>query len=64
MDVWSFLRHVGFYRHFTKDFSKVVKPLCNLHKSDVPFDFNKKCLQAFSLTKEKLILAPIVIIPH
>ena len=32
----SFLGHVGFYRRFIKDFSKIVKPLCNLLKNDVP----------------------------
>ena len=26
----SFLGHVGFYRRFIKDFSKVAKPLCSL----------------------------------
>lgn len=26
-DFWSFLAHVGFYRCFIKDFSKIVKPL-------------------------------------
>jgi len=28
--VRSFLGHVGFYRHFIKDFSKIPKHLCNL----------------------------------
>jgi len=27
----SFLGHVGFYRHFIKDFSKITKPLSNLY---------------------------------
>ncbi|EOY26831.1 Uncharacterized protein TCM_028784 [Theobroma cacao] len=35
--IWSFLNHVGFYRHFIKDFSRISKPLCNLLKNDTPF---------------------------
>ena len=29
-DIRRFLGHVGFYRRFIKDFSKIVKPLCKL----------------------------------
>jgi len=36
-EVMSFLAHVGFYRCFIKDFSKVAKPLANLLAKDVPF---------------------------
>ena len=37
-DVRSFLGHVGFYRRFIKDFSKIASPLCVLLAKDVPFD--------------------------
>ncbi|CAL2256399.1 unnamed protein product [Prunus armeniaca] len=33
--VRSFLGHVGFYRRFIKDFSKITHPLCNLLAKDV-----------------------------
>ena len=36
----SFLGHVGFYRRFIKDFSKVAKPLSNLLIQGVPFEFD------------------------
>ena len=39
-DVRSFLIHVGFYRRFIKDFSKIARPLTQLLVRDVPFEFN------------------------
>ncbi|KAH9716271.1 hypothetical protein KPL71_021404 [Citrus sinensis] len=59
----SFLGHVGFYRRFIKDFSKVAKPLCSLLEHDKPFHFDKDCLQAFGELKKALITAPVVISP-
>ena len=35
----SILGHVGFYRRFIKDFSKITKPLCMLLEHDKPFNF-------------------------
>jgi len=37
--VRSFLGHVGFYRRFIKDFSKITQPLTKLLEKDAPFDF-------------------------
>jgi len=34
--VRSFVGHVGFYRRFVKDFSKIAKPLTQLLVKDVP----------------------------
>ncbi|XP_070039892.1 uncharacterized protein [Nicotiana tomentosiformis] len=49
--VRSFLVHAGFYRHFTKDFSKVVNPLCKLLDKDAKFNFNDDFIRAFELLK-------------
>jgi hypothetical protein len=56
----SFLGHVGFYRRFIKDFSKIKKPLTNLLRKDVSFDFDEKCLVAFRTIKRALITMPII----
>ncbi|KAJ4720983.1 DNA-directed DNA polymerase [Melia azedarach] len=61
--VRSFLGHVGFYRCFIKDFSKISKPFCNLLIKDMPFDFSNDCLQAFNTLKKRLISAPIIMAP-
>ena len=55
--------HAGFYRRFIKDFSKLSKPLCNLLEKNSTFDFDDVCLQAFNAIKEKLISAPVMIVP-
>ena len=59
----SFLGHTGFYRRFIKDFSQIAKPLSNLLVQGIPFEFDPQCLHAFSVLKDKLISAPIVVAP-
>ena len=59
----SFLGHVGFYRRFIKDFSKISKPLCRLLKNDAKFDFDESCRFAFEEIKSRLVIAPIMATP-
>ena len=61
--VRSFLGHAGFYRWFIKDFSRIAKPLSSFLLQGTPFDFNEQCLQAFSVLKDKLVSASIVVAP-
>ena len=59
-----FLGHVGLYRRFIKDFSKIAKPLSNLLIQGAPFEFDDQCMQAFLFVKEKLVSTPIVVAPN
>ncbi|KAL4367617.1 hypothetical protein GQ457_05G020020 [Hibiscus cannabinus] len=59
----SFLGHVGFYRRFIKDFSKISKPLCSLLQQNQPFVFNEDFQSAFKELKKRLISSPIVVPP-
>ena len=59
----SFLGHARFYRWFIKDFSQIAKPLSNLLVQGIPFEFDSQCLDAFSVLKDKLVSAPIVVAP-
>ena len=61
--ILSFLGHAGFYRRFIKDFSQIAKPLSNLLVQGIPFEFDSQCLHAFSVLKDKLVSAPIVVAP-
>ena len=56
----NFLGHVGFHRRFIKDFSKIVKVLCDLLYKDTPFYFNDEFFIAFDSLKKKLIFTPII----
>ena len=58
--IHSFLGHVGFYRHFIKNFSQIARPLTSLLAKDAPFIFNNDCHEAFQILSKALILAPII----
>ena len=57
----SFLRHVGFYKRFIRDFSKISRPLCILLEKDAKFDFDESCKAAFEEIKSKLATTPIMV---
>nr|GEX54801.1 hypothetical protein [Tanacetum cinerariifolium] len=59
----SFLSHVGFYRRFIQDFSKIARPMTRLLEKDTPFFFSKECVEAFQTLNKKLTKAPILIAP-
>ena len=54
--VRSFLGHVGFYRRFIKDFSKIAKPLTQLLLQEPLFIFTDECLSAFEQIKQVPII--------
>ncbi|GKB00682.1 reverse transcriptase domain-containing protein [Tanacetum coccineum] len=57
----SFLGHVGFYRRFIKDFSKIARPMTQLLMKDAKFDFLDECIKSFDILRDKLIIAPVII---
>ena len=56
----SFLGHVGFYRRFIRDFSKIARPLCRLLEKDSKFNFDAACQSSFEEIKSILVEAPIM----
>ncbi|GKC04315.1 reverse transcriptase domain-containing protein [Tanacetum coccineum] len=60
----SFLGHVGLYRRFIKDFSKIARPLTKLLEKDTQFEFVDECQRALELLKEKLTCAPVIVSPN
>nr|GEX35362.1 reverse transcriptase domain-containing protein [Tanacetum cinerariifolium] len=61
--VRSFLGHVGFYRRFIQDFSKIARPMTYFLEKETPFVFSKECVDAFDTLKKKLTEAPILVVP-
>nr|GEU38590.1 reverse transcriptase domain-containing protein [Tanacetum cinerariifolium] len=59
----SFLGHAGFYRRFTKVFSKIARQMTRLLEKDTPFYFSKERVEAFQTLKRKLTEALILIDP-
>ncbi|WKA10522.1 hypothetical protein VitviT2T_028088 [Vitis vinifera] len=61
--VRQFLGHVGFYRRFIKDFSKLARPFCQLLVKDAKFIWDDRCQRSFEKLKLFLTTAPIVRVP-
>ncbi|RDX85201.1 Retrovirus-related Pol polyprotein, partial [Mucuna pruriens] len=65
--VWkvrSFLGHVGFYRWFIKDFSKIALPLPKLLQKDMEIVFDQPCVDTFQELKKRLASMPIPQAPN
>ncbi|XP_075088359.1 uncharacterized protein LOC142170361 [Nicotiana tabacum] len=61
--VRSFIGHVGFYRRFIKDFSKIANPMCKFLEKDAKFVFDEKFLKVFEELKQRLTTVPIIVTP-
>ncbi|KAF8101307.1 hypothetical protein N665_0207s0003 [Sinapis alba] len=63
-EVRSFLRFVGYYRKFVKDFSSIAKPLAKLTGKGVLFLWAEETEKAFNRLKEALTTAPVLSLPE
>jgi len=59
-NVISFLGHVGYYRWFIENFTKIVSPLLKLFTKDNEFFWNIPCQTTFETLKEKLFVAHVL----
>nr|GEU82905.1 reverse transcriptase domain-containing protein [Tanacetum cinerariifolium] len=48
---------------FTKDLSKISRPMTHLLEKETPFVFSKDCIDAFETLKKKLTEASILVVP-
>ena len=61
--VRRFLGFVGYYRKFIPRYSDIARPLTNLTRKDIPFDWTNACQTAFQMLKEFLLKEPILKYP-
>jgi len=59
-EVQSFVGLCNYYRRFIPNFAKIAKPLHNLTRKDVEFNWNEDCKEAFHILKNKFIEEPIL----
>ena len=60
VEVQRFLGLTNFFRKYIPNYAAKAKPLHDLLKKNVSFDFEEKCLQAFQQLKNDLISKPIL----
>jgi len=63
-EVRSFLGLAGYYRRFVKDFSKIALPLTQLLRKEHKFNWTTECENSFQVLKQRLITAPVLVIPE
>jgi hypothetical protein len=59
----SFIGMVGYYRRFIEGFSKIARPMTALLAKKVEFKWTLACQKSFETLKEKLTMAPVLILP-
>ena len=56
----KFLGFVGYYRKFIPKYSDIARPLTNLTRKDILFEWSKACQAAFEMLKEYLLKEPYI----
>jgi hypothetical protein len=59
----GFLGLVGYYRRFIPDFSRIAKPMTELLKKGVKYEWIQKCEDAFHALRQHLTTAPVLAQP-
>jgi hypothetical protein len=59
----SFLGLAGYYRRFIPDFSRIAKPMTELLKKGVKYEWSQKCEDAFHTLRQHLTTAPVLAQP-
>ena len=63
-EIKQFLGLVGYYRKFIPRFADIARPMTNLTKQDVSFEWTLQCQASFEILKDALITSPILKYPN
>jgi hypothetical protein len=63
-DIQRFLGFTGYYRYFIPNYSKIVRPLLDLTKKAVTWDWGPKQFQAFEELKTRMCESPVLMQPN
>jgi hypothetical protein len=56
----AFLGLINYYGKFIPNLATILHPMYNLLRKDVRYKFDRKCLNAFNVAKQKLISSPVL----
>jgi hypothetical protein len=59
----SFLGLAGYYRRFIQDFSRIAKPMTELLRKGVKYEWSQKCEDAFHILRQHLTTTPVLAQP-
>ena len=59
-EIKQFLGLVGYYRKSIPRFADITRPMTNLTKQDIPFEWTMQCQTAFEMLKEAIVTSPIL----
>ncbi|XP_073119979.1 uncharacterized protein [Henckelia pumila] len=62
-EIRSFLGLAGYYRRFVENFSQIAKPLTQLTRKDVSFEWSFECEDSFHELRRRLTTAPVLSLP-
>jgi hypothetical protein len=60
----SFIGMAGYYRRFIEGFSMIARPMTALLAKKVEFKWTLACQESFEMLKQKLITAPMLVLPN
>ena len=64
IEVQEFVGFLNFYQRFIRDFSRIARPLHDLTKKGVSFNWTDKCKGVFQMLKGAICQAPILSMAH
>lgn len=62
-NVRQFLGMTSYYRRFISGYARIAEPMIALMREDAPFVWSTECQESFDHLKQKLISAPVLVLP-